>query len=566
MSFPINQFEEYIDENILERGFSYFNNGRVLQVDEISAYVYEAVVQGEQNYTVQLRLENGIIKDSACDYPYDFGPVCKHITAVIFYLQQEELKISPKKQKTQSKKKSSKKRKTKKDQIIELLNSIPHEQLLQFIVEQTTQNRSLRDVFLLHFSQYNPNQSKAFYCKQVKSLVNSVSGSYGMINSVANKQLYSVISGLLNTAATQIEYENYKNALYINFAIMEEMVPALEHSYDSEGHITGCIDEACEMLYTLSKCELPEETRQLVLEYCIDAFDKENFSGWDWHFDMLQIAEQLVKTDTEFESLMRIMDKSQPSEYEEENTQKIKYQLILKIKGSEDANAYLENNLSNYHLRNTAILNAITNEDFIKADKLAKDGIKQDKKSKPGLVRDWYKWLLKIAQLQKDKEKIIEYARYLFLDNYGNEQDYYQILKMHVPSDQWDSYVNQLIKDIKAKSYYWSMSLIPFICIWEKWWDKLFEWVKQYPTLTKLEEFEHYLSKDYSNELIEMYAVEIKGFLKHNVGRTHYIKACKYLKRIKKLDNTDKFNELICYLRKNYANRRALMEELDKII
>ena len=45
---------------------------------------------------------------------------------------------------------------------------------------------------------------------------------------------------------------------------------------------------------------------------------------------------------------------------------------------------------------------------------------------KPGLAKEWYDWLLKIAQAQDNTERIIEYARYLFIDNFRSEQEYYQ--------------------------------------------------------------------------------------------------------------------------------------------
>ena len=67
------------------------------------------------------------------------------------------------------------------------------------------------------------------------------------------------------------------------------------------------------------------------------------------------------------------------------------------------------------------------NKEYEKAISLAKDGVEYDIEDKPGLAKEWYDWLLKIAQAQKNKEKTIEYARYLFIDNFHHEQDYYKI-------------------------------------------------------------------------------------------------------------------------------------------
>ncbi|TAL59651.1 MAG: hypothetical protein EPN85_08935, partial [Bacteroidetes bacterium] len=61
MQIPLNQFEQCIDETILKRGFSYFKNGYVNEPEEITPGVYEAIVQGSEDYSVQLEIKNGNI-------------------------------------------------------------------------------------------------------------------------------------------------------------------------------------------------------------------------------------------------------------------------------------------------------------------------------------------------------------------------------------------------------------------------------------------------------------------------------------------------------------------------
>ena len=63
MQIPLNQFEQYIDETILKRGLSYFNNGHVHEPEEISTGEYEVIVEGTEDYTVQLTLKNGIMTE-----------------------------------------------------------------------------------------------------------------------------------------------------------------------------------------------------------------------------------------------------------------------------------------------------------------------------------------------------------------------------------------------------------------------------------------------------------------------------------------------------------------------
>ncbi len=563
MKIPINQFEQYINETILARGLSYFKNGYVNEPEEITHGLYEAVVEGTENYTVQLTLEKGAVSEYMCTCPYDHGPVCKHIAAVLFYLQQDELEI--RQNKTKGEKKIRKKRKTKADQVVELLEKVSHDELKQFIIERTVHNRSFRDLFLSTYAHYNSDESKKQYSKLVKSILRTASDRHGFIDWSASRQLGTEISHLLDTAEKQVENSNYKSAFYISTAVMEEMTEALQYSDDSNGDIGGSIYSACELLYKIAKNNANEQMRQSIFDYCVEAFKNNTYSGWDWHTDMLQIASIVLKSDTEFDQLMILMDNPQDSEYTQESIQEIKHQILLKVKGEKEANKYLEQNISNSGLRKRAIVNALDKEDFNKAKEIALDGINHDKEDKPGLAKEWYDWLLKIAQATNDTENIIKHARYLFIDNFRHEQDYYQILKQHVPQTQWDSYVNEMIADISKEGRWRGQGLIPNIYIREKWWDKLFEFVKQSPSLDRIAEHEKYLSKDYAKELSEMYAVAVIKHLEQNMGRNHYQLVCRYLRRIKKLGNREKTNELIEKFRKDYPARKALQEELNKV-
>src|SRR5690625_7613242 len=84
------------------------------------------------------------------------GPVCKHIVAVIFHLQQDELKLNqpvipkPRKKKTKS----------VSQQVKELLKTISHKELIEFVEENTKKDREFRDYFLASFGHISGIQSK----------------------------------------------------------------------------------------------------------------------------------------------------------------------------------------------------------------------------------------------------------------------------------------------------------------------------------------------------------------------------------------------------------------------
>ncbi len=566
MQIPINQFEQYIDETILKRGLSYFKNGHVFEPEVTGPGRYEAIVKGAGNYTVQLSIKNDVITDYVCDCPYDLGPVCKHVAAVIFYLQQDTLKLKVKtKNETSVLPPKTPKRKTKSEKVDELLEKVTHDELKQFVREIASHNTAFRNLVLSSFVQHNTNESKALYAKQIKSILRSATGRNGFIDWSASRHVGIAVGNLLESARKQMDNHNYRSAVFISTAVMEQMAEALQYSDDSNGDIGGCVYEAFEMLSQMANEPLDEPVRKLIIEYCLTAFDSKIYKGWDWHIGMLSIASSLLKTEEETVRILGQIDQAQKSEYEREQAQLIKFEILLKIKGEKEAWKYLEQNITNSDLRREAIRKALANKNFEKAVTIARDGINYNKDDSPGLAMEWYDWLLKIAQAQGDTENIINYARYLFIDNFRNEQDYYQILKDHVNPESWNSFIEALIRDILTKKRWPDTGLIANIYIKEAWWNRLMELVRKTPNLNTIEHYEKYLARSYSDEIIELYSGAIIEFLKYNVGRGYYKTSCRYLRRMIKLGGREKTNGLIFYLRAEYPQRKALMEELNHV-
>lgn len=564
MRIPLIEFERFIDESVLKRGRAYFNKGLVTRCEEITPGKYEAVVAGTEDYTVRLNLTNGIIAECLCDCPYDMGPICKHIVAVCFHLRQD----SPNLKKTDTRSNRSRKpakRKTIADQANALLEKITHDELKQFTREAVERDRSFREMFLSSFVARDTGESKASYAKRVKAILRSASDRHGFIGWHSSGQVWADVSRLLDSAQKQIEAQNYMSAVYICTAVMEQMTAALQYADDSNGSIGDCIRFAFDVLFNTAGLPLPEEVRLHIADYCFTAFDKQLYDGWDWHTGMLQLASMLLETEEELQLLLARTERAGRSDFEVEQAESIAYQALLKIRGEIEAQAYLEQHISNPSLRRKAIENNLKKKRYDHARSLAQDGVEYNQRKRPGLVQEWYDWLLKIAQAQRDRENIIIYARMLFIDGFRHEQDYYQLMKQHVAQDKWTNFVEKLIGDVATKPLGYPAARIAEIYIREGWYDRLLEMVKTSPSLDALERYEKYLKKDYADELAIFYADAVLRYVRDNTGRQHYKTAAKFLRRIKKLGFPDKANQIVETLRIEYPQRRALQEELDLV-
>ena len=570
MEIPLSHFEEYIDEPILKRGLSYFKKGFVHEPEEIRPGDYEAVVEGSEEYTVKLSIRNRVITEHSCDCPYDMSPVCKHVAAVIFYLEQEELGLTQSKKKGSSKKakpSSSKptKRKTIAQQVDDLLGKVTHDELTLFVREHAAKNAQFRDLLLASFAQYNPNESKALYAKQVKTLIKVARGKYGFLDSSGAEYVSNELSSMLGLANHYIRKGNHKSAFFICTAIMDELISALEYADDMDGNLTETIYDAFDTLATIAQEDPPEEVRKLILKYCLTSFSKRSFSGWDWHLNFLRLAAYTLSTDSEMEELFkRIAAIPRSSEYEVKKAQEIQYDVLLKRKGKSVAQRYLEQNINNPSFRAQAIQDALDQKDYEKATALANDGIDQSS-GYPGLIIDWYDWLLKIAESQNDTERIILYARHLLQESHNPKRDYYQILKATVPPEQWNGFVETIVQEAMERKPYYRTDLVASIFIREEWWSRLLNLVKEEHTLDQLAKYEKLLAQHFPNELADLYAERIIRYIENHVGRSHYRTACKYIRRMIKLGAREKADEVISQLRQTHYRKKALMEELDNV-
>ena len=231
MSIHLNDFEQQIDPTILRRGYDYFQNGCVTDVKDLGDGDYEAIVEGSDNYTVSLHIEGDEVTDYECDCPYDWGPVCKHVAAVLLYLQKDLLETD---KPLQKEKQSKPKKESEAVQFEKLLNRLTSEELKMFLFEVCSQDKSLRRLFIAkHISHLYP-ESKELYDEQVKGLVKTYSNQYGFIGYHESSHLGSAIYEMVVEAKRCVETGKKQKALYMSEAIIEGMLEATNNADDSD--------------------------------------------------------------------------------------------------------------------------------------------------------------------------------------------------------------------------------------------------------------------------------------------------------------------------------------------
>jgi hypothetical protein len=561
MKIPLNSFEQLIDETILKRGLEYFEQGYVSEFTTITTNEYEAIVEGREDYTVNLIIENDIVVSHFCTCPYDFGPVCKHEVAVLFYMLQNELNLS------ENKPKKKQNKPTVEKQIKTILHSLDQESLQKFIIEQCKQDKKFRNYFLVTFGHINQQLDAEFYRNQIKEIVKAATDKYGFIDWHNMKYLTRALEPLVEKLESYKLSNNFQQAFFLCAVLLEEMTKTIQNADDSNGDIGYFVDIAVEALHNIASSDNLDATlKKEIFEYCIQIYNKKLFSGWDWHLGILEVAEKLAENEKDVDLLISCLNKTESS-YQSERAQMSILRLLHQYKTQKEVTQFIEANLSNSRIRKNEIQKAIEDKNFDYAKKLCIDGIEIDQKGKPGLAINWYRFLLKIAQKENDISEIIKQATYLFVNDSCSDEDYFEIMRENTPAERWNSDVEKLISNIQtqSKNTWNARGLIRKIYIKQQWWDRLFELLKQTESLENIETEEEYLAKDYALELIQMYSNRLKNYVEKFIGREHYQKACHYLRRMKKLGEETEVNSLIEHFRKTYPMRKALLDELNKV-
>ena len=207
--------------------------------------------------------------------------------------------------------------------------------------------------------------------------------------------------------------------------------------------------------------------------------------------------------------------------------------------------------------RERAVNEAIQQKDYPLAYQLCEEGIAQNR-----YEDTWHQLLLKAAQSEGNRERIIEQARYLYLEVFIDYKNYYDILKANVPSDSWTTFAESLAEEAQKSRH---KERFAEICANEGWQDRIIDFIGTCHDIRILHEYESTLLPSHTNEVVELYVKHIYHLMESSRNRSTYDDICSYLKHILKLGAADLTATTIAMLRTDYKRCRLLMEMLNKM-
>lgn len=554
----INNFQKYINQTILGRGYDYYMGGQVDEEYVHKGNTYIFLVEGTEVYEVAVELDkSGEIIHAECDCPYDLGPICKHEAAVFFQLAEitndGDVKWDIKEAQTEQ------------PGIKEVLNKLPKEELIRIIMEIVPKNDTLEESLILRYSDGNNEQELKQVAKLIRRIVNKYAGrgcfiAYGEISDYV-EEMVGILEKTRRTADSLL-------ALEIIIMVTHEAVEAFQYADDSNGAIGGLVSDC---IYAMENLVLGEKLsdsslKEKLFNRLLEDSDDNAYEGWEeFTIDILRLCAEVADTEALRallkDKIMAHLNNPETDDfrtYYAEPLLHILHRLIVVYGTDAEALQFEEENSAQASFREMLIERAKKENNFEKVIALAMEGEKQDdynagRKPKWKEIRyEAYKKLsLKAEQARLAKELLFdgqfEYYQELKDLNTGDEKEFYDELKSKLKEDtRW-----------QAKNIY--INLIEQ----EDDTDEIMAYVRENPQYVA--RYAELLKDKYADEVVAFYNNHIKSAAHSSSKRSAYQNVCSLIRRYKNIAGKDIAAELVNELLVLYKKKRAFVDELSKL-
>lgn len=417
----VNNFKDYINQTIIDRGYNYYVDGNVVATKKHGDNEYFFQVEGSENYEVFVEIErDGEILYSECDCPYDFGPICKHEVAV-FYTLIDILKVE------ESPNPKLRKKVNKQPNIAEILSNLSKEELVNIVLDITENDEILKNSLIIRYSKENEQQALGKCSKLIDSIIRKYTGRDGFIKYHETFEFIREMEYLLDKIK---KTQNTFLALDIAFLLLKAAIDAFQYADDSGGNIGSFVSHTLEVIGETANGHDNKDIqqREKIFDKIFEQLDNDVFEGWeDYKIELLKICADFADIDVlrqklvmKIESLIERNSSNRYFTYYNEGMLQIQLDIVEKYGSEEESEQFIHEHLQFSSFRERLINKFILSKNYTKVIELAQEGEKQDKQY-AGLLSKWKKYRyiaykelsLKKEQGRLGKELLLEGNQHL---------------------------------------------------------------------------------------------------------------------------------------------------------
>lgn len=571
----LNNFESELDPVIVERGRDYFLSGAVTDLEEEDAFAWRAIVSGSDDYEVSVFFEEDEVIDWNCDCPYEYGPVCKHVSAVLYAIRDYEKK-NARRVKAGKVKPSEMSRQTdgnKVSDVNHVIDNLSLTEIQDFLKRQMKQDKELRSRFLMLFADRLTGKQEDIYRNLIRSAFNRAADSHGFISFPNASSFSRQMLDMVSKAQQTLSIHNLQEALEIIKPIIEEMPEITNHLDDSNGYCTLIAEESFNILLEIAR-KAPTMLKDELFNYCTTEFPlkKYRYYGWEHHF--LDILPELITTERQERIYLQLLDdeilKEKKGDYPEFNVTRLletKAAYFDKTDQSELVETLLKPYLNYDGIRHVLIDRAVKAKEYLKVKELCQERLNQGLRRKTdGLPVRFLDWLYKIAVLEQDQAEIRLIADLIFHES-PHEIEHFLNLKKSWAPENWGEKLDEILVYLsgnqRKQSVFHTITLAT-IYVEEGMKDKLMGLLCDHAdNLSLLDDFASSIDEEDLPELLTCYETGIMK-LAEKVGRPAYERVAGYLVKIMKIKGgTEVASKIASALKQKYNYRPAMLEILE---
>ena len=466
--------------------------------------------------------------------------------------------------------------KTKKFNDIELLLAeLDKQQLCDFIRVECANDRHFQQRFLsLGIGILSPPKLSDYHTR-IMDVIEDFGDRHGYVEYSKTFRLNRAICQIIDEAEVAIQNYQWDVAQAILDSIATSGEDILYCGDDSAGELGDILHHCFQKWHQLSSdALLPEGKKSELFELSLTHFAEGCLKEFDWWWDWIQMAIQLADDEEKQERVIQELDKVINAKgdewgvnYNRKVAQQHKLDVMSRRGTPEDQFKFMYENVSNPDFRRRLLQMAWDRGDYKEVLRLAVDGATYDS-NYAGLVNDWRKWELKVYLQTHDYAGSLRLYQYFFFNGgrFGEEaysmENIYGQMKSIVLEDEWNDFVETLIKDAASSRSYFRML---FIYSQEKMWDRYRDYLRKSSVIHELDDAPEEMWELYKDELIQLYTACVKNFFQRASSRNSYCEGVSMLRKLINYGGRTEVSKIINEQKARMPRRPALIDELSKL-
>ena len=546
--------------HILERGLNYYEEGYVTSLEQ-TLTGYMAVVEGTDDYYVEIEIRDDQVYDMTCTCPYAAdGNYCKHMAAVLYKIEEGEAD-------TKIPANYFEKVQDQKRELQEVIAGIPIKELQEIVFSQATSDDFLYNRIMTKYALITPR-----HMIRLKQQVNDIGYHYSDRSGFVDYYHATDYTDALNT----LLYENIPLLLEKNYRMEAfELVNCVFYEIgnrdmdDSDGGTSFVADNCYEYWQT-------------ILQECNDK-EKESMFQWfqehqeNYVMDYLEdyISDFLLNEFHDEEILQKklhMLDEK-IAKFQKENYSGDSYSayygvvnnITARIRLMQELN-YSKQEIREYRqkYRNFSEIRKMEIQEYLSGGKYEEAiAVLKESKSldadKAGVVAEYSQQLIQIYEKRNMQKEYAQELEYQVFECMQRDLEYIAKLKKLYSETEWEE---QRERFLQGKTSSWIR--YEFL-VEEELFEELLREIQKNQSVYALDQYEKVLKKHLPNEVRDIYVQYVKKGAIQTADRKAYKYLMSYLKKITKYPNGKKIAQDIAESwRQDYKRRPAMMDELRK--